>query len=245
MRRTKEERSTHRTVMRKTNSLQPASRKKAWFCTLGALLTEMSETIVPSAIECNLHRPKSTNVSSQSPRVWAVVWIEVLHAKKASLFFLVFCFCNYVSCILLGSFQALELFVLAAICRCARSSGWATSFQSRMHCIRRNSYFVVGPPPNPAFMRETSTGFMWQSSNHFYHAFIPHMQNSVPRIRPTHRTYEHLIIRRTRKPNFGCTRAQPRNTRRHDRHNWVCFWQMSAQNISKHFIGKTGATRSI
>ena len=87
MRRTKEERSTHRTVMRKTNSLQPASRKKARFCTLGALLTEMSETIVPSAIECNLHRPKSTNISSQSPRVWAVVWIEVLHAKKASLFF--------------------------------------------------------------------------------------------------------------------------------------------------------------
>lgn len=80
--------------------------------------------------------------------------------QKGIPFFLVFCFCNYVSCILLGSFQALELFVLAAICRCARSSGWATSFQSRMHCIRRNSYFVVGPPPNPAFMRETSTGFM-------------------------------------------------------------------------------------
>ena len=58
------------------------------------------------------------------------------------------------------------------------------------------------------------------SITHSFHTLTCRIQYDSPKL-PTHRTYrtyEHLIIRRTRKPNFGCTRAQPRNTRRHDRH---------------------------
>ena len=60
------------------------------------------------------------------------------------------------------------------------------------------------------------------SITHSFHTLTCRIQYDSPKL-PTHRTYrtyrtyEHLIIRRTRKPNFGCTRAQPRNTRRHDR----------------------------
>ena len=250
MRRTKEERSTHRTVMRKINSLQPASRKKAWGVADWNVGNDCSfrHRMQLAQTEINKH---FVSIASRLSR-----GLNRSFACQKGIPFL-----NFVSAIMFlrftWQFPGIGIVCTGGNLQMCKVQGLGNILPIT-HALYSTKFLLVlrrwtSPQPNvhagdsywfqQANFQPSERGFMWQSSNHFYHAFIPHMQNSVPRIRPTHRTYDHLIIRRTWKPNFGCTRAQPRNTRRHDRHNWVCFWQMSAQNTS--FFGKTGPTRSM